>query len=190
LPSCGHDVGEQQRVEQAVALGQVALEADAARLFAAHHDLALQHVIADVLEADAVLVSSRPCLAQMRSSILVVLKARVTSPGQPLRLSTQLQQDGEDLVRIDKFAVLVGGADAVRVAVGAEASVALVGDDRFAEGADVRLDGFGIDAGKQRIDVAANLHVIDADAREDVGDEWFRRRRTSSRWRTSCRSGR
>ena len=43
----GHHVGQQQRVQQAVALGQVALEADAARLFAAHHDLALQHVVAD-----------------------------------------------------------------------------------------------------------------------------------------------
>ncbi len=55
LAFLGHDVGEQQRVEQAVALGQVALEADAAGLLAAHDDFALQHVVADKLEADAVL---------------------------------------------------------------------------------------------------------------------------------------
>ena len=55
LAFLGHHVGEQQRVEQAVALGQVALEADAARLLAAHDDFALQHVVADKLEADAVL---------------------------------------------------------------------------------------------------------------------------------------
>ncbi len=45
LAFLGHDVGEQQAVEQAVALGQVALEADAARLLAAHHDFALEHEV-------------------------------------------------------------------------------------------------------------------------------------------------
>jgi hypothetical protein len=44
LAFLGHHVGEQQAVEQAVALGQVALEADAAGLLAAHDDFALQHV--------------------------------------------------------------------------------------------------------------------------------------------------
>ncbi len=47
LAFLGHDVGEKQGVEQAVALGQVALEADAAGLFAAHDDFALQHEVAD-----------------------------------------------------------------------------------------------------------------------------------------------
>jgi hypothetical protein len=55
LAFLGHHVGQQQRVEQAVALRQVALEADAARLLAAHQNLPLQHVVADILEADAVL---------------------------------------------------------------------------------------------------------------------------------------
>ena len=45
LAFLGHDVGEQQAVEQAVALGQVALEADAAGLLAAHDDFALQHEV-------------------------------------------------------------------------------------------------------------------------------------------------
>jgi hypothetical protein len=89
----------------------------------------------------------------MRSSILVVLKARVTAPGQPLRLQHPAQQHGVDLVRVDEVAVLVGCADAVGVAVGAEAGLAAVGHDRFAEGADVRLDGLGIDAGKERVGV-------------------------------------
>jgi hypothetical protein len=72
-------------------------------------------------------------------------------------------------VRIDEVAVLVGGADAVGVAVGAQAGLAAVGDsDRFAEGADVRLDGLGIDAGKERVGVGADLHVGHADAGEDV----------------------
>ena len=46
LALVGHDVGQQQRIEQAVALGQMALEADAAGLLAAHDDLALQHEVA------------------------------------------------------------------------------------------------------------------------------------------------
>ncbi len=101
----------------------------------------------------------------------MVLKARVTAPGQPLRSRTQLKQDGIDLVRIDEVAVLIGGADAVCVAVGAEAGLAAVGGSGFAEGADVRLDGLGIDAGKERVGVGADLYVIDADAGEDVGED-------------------
>ena len=158
LAFLGHHVGEQQAVEQAVALGQVALEADAAGLFAAHHDLALEHVGRQTnLKPMPCSMSSRPYFFAMRSSILVVLKARVTAPGQPLRLSTQLEQDGVDFVRVDEVAVLVGGADAVGVAVGAEAGVAVVGDGGFAEGADVRLDGLGIDAGKERIGIGADV---------------------------------
>ena len=72
---------------------------------------------------------------------------------------------------VDEVAVLVGGADAVGIAVGAEAGMAAVGDDRLAESADVRLDGLGIDAGKQRVDVAADLHVVDAEAGEDIGED-------------------
>ncbi len=39
----GHDVGDQQGVEQAVALGKVAADAHAAGLFAADQDLFLKH---------------------------------------------------------------------------------------------------------------------------------------------------
>jgi len=74
-------------------------------------------------------------------------------------------------MRIDKLSVLVGGADAVRVAVGAEAGVAAVGDNRLAEGADMRLDGLGVNARKEWVDVAANLHVSHANAGEDVRDD-------------------
>jgi hypothetical protein len=89
----------------------------------------------------------------------VVLKARVTAPGQSFALEHPTEQHAEDLVRIDEVAVLVGGADAVGVAVGAQAGLAAVGHHRLAQGADVRLDGLGIDAGKERVGVAANLHV-------------------------------
>jgi hypothetical protein len=62
-------------------------------------------------------------------------------------------------VGIDEFAMLVDGADAVGVAIGTEAGLALVGDSGFAEGADVRLDRLGIDVGKERVGIGANLHV-------------------------------
>ncbi len=60
-------------------------------------------------------------------------------------------------MRIDEVAVLVRGADAVGVAISAEAGVAFVRDAGIAERADVGLDGLRVDAGKERIDIAANL---------------------------------
>ena len=91
--------------------------------------------------------------------------------GPAFALEHPTEQDGEDLVRVDEIAVLVGGADAVCVAVGAEAGLAVVGHGCLAERADVRLDGLGVDAGEERVDVAANLDMGYADAGEDVGDD-------------------
>src|ERR1019366_8207436 len=76
------------------------------------------------------------------------------STGPAFALEHPTEQHRKNLVGIDEFSVLVGGADAGGVA----------------QGANVRLDRFRIDAGKKRIDVAANLHVIDADTRENVGE--------------------
>ncbi len=85
-------------------------------------------------------------------------------------LERPAEQDAKDFVRIDEVPVLVGRADAVRVAVRAQASLAAVGDHRLAQGANVRLDGLGVNAGKERIHVAANLHVRHTQAGEDFGD--------------------
>ena len=126
LAFLGHDVGEEQAVEQAVALGQVALEADAAGFLAAHHDFALEHEVDNILKPMPCSMSSRLYFLAMRSSILVVLKARVTAPGQPLYLQDPTQQHGINFVRIDEVAVFIGGADAVGIAVGAESGLALV----------------------------------------------------------------
>ena len=116
-------------------------------------------------------MSSRPCfLADAVEHFGGVERAR-DGAGPAFAAEHPAQQDGENLVRIDEVAVLVGGADAVGIAVGAEAGVAAVGDDCLAQGADMRLDRLGIDAGKERVDIAADLHVIDADAREDVGED-------------------
>ncbi len=101
----------------------------------------------------------------------MVLKARVTAPGQPLRLSTQLSRTEKILCGSTKLP-----CSSVAPMRSASPSVQRpawqwLATDGFAEGADVGLDGLGIDAGKERIGVAANLHVVDADAGEDVGDD-------------------
>ena len=101
----------------------------------------------------------------------MVLKARVTAPGQPLYFKNPTEKHGVDFVRVDEVAVLVGCADAVGVAVGAEAGLAVVGDRGFAEGADVGLDGLGIDAGKERVGFGADGDVGHADAIKDVGED-------------------
>ena len=100
----------------------------------------------------------------------MVLKARVTAPGQPLYLQDPVEERGIDFVRVDEVAMLVGRADAVGVAVGAEAGLAAVGYCGFAEGANVGLDGLGIDAGKERVGFGADLHVSHADAVKDVSE--------------------
>ena len=147
-----HDVGEQQRVEQAVALGQMALKADAAGLFAAHDDFALEHVVADILEADAVLDELAAVFRADAVEHLGGVEGACDGAGPAFAAQNPAQQHGIDFVRVDEVAIFIGRADAVGVAVGAEAGVAFVLDDRLAEGADVRLDGLGVDAGKERID--------------------------------------
>ena len=52
FPVPRHHFHEQQRHHGGVALGQIKFRADAARLFSAQQNVALQHQFADVLEAD------------------------------------------------------------------------------------------------------------------------------------------
>ena len=90
--------------------------------------------------------------------------------GPALALERPTEQDGENLVRIDEVAILICRPDAVGVAVGAQAGLAAVGHHRLAQGADVWLDGLGIDAGKERVGVPVNLHVGHAQTSKNVGD--------------------
>ena len=92
LAFLGHHVGEQQGVEQAVALGQMALEADAAGLFAAHHDFALEHVVADKLEADAVFDELAAVLGADAVEHLGGVEGAGDGAGPALAASTQLSR--------------------------------------------------------------------------------------------------
>src|ERR1035438_4075103 len=101
-----HHVGQEKRIKQAIALRQVALEADAARLLAAHHDLPLQHVVADEFEADAVLDQLAAVLGADSVQHLGGVEGAGDGARPALALEYPTQQDGKDLVRIDELAVL------------------------------------------------------------------------------------
>ena len=71
-------------------------------------------------------------------------------------------------MRIYKVAVLVDGADAVRISVGSKARGTSVLDCRLTERADVRLDRLRVDAGEQRIQLRPDLDMVDVQLRENV----------------------
>ena len=167
----GHDVGEEKRVEHPVALGEVALEADAAGFLAPHDDLLGLHEIDDVFEADAVLVDGAAVPGADAVEHFGGVEGAGHVAGPAFVFEHPTEEDREDFVRVDEVAVLVGGADAVGVAVGAEAGVASVGDDCFAERADVGFDGLGVDAGKEGVDGAADLDEIDTETSEDAAEQ-------------------
>ncbi len=88
--------------------------------------------------------------------------------GPALALQRPAQQDREDFVGVDDVAVLVHGTDAVGVAVGNQAGVAVLRDDFNLRHRNVRQDGLGIDAGERRVAVRANLDGGHASAIEDA----------------------
>ncbi len=166
----GHDLGEEERVEQAVALREMAADADAAGLFAADQDLLREHEVADVLEADAVLVQFAAVFGGDAVQHFGGVEGAGDVAGPAFVLEQPLENDGEDLVRVDDVAVLVDGADAVGVAIGDEAGVAVLGDDAALGLGDVGEDGLGVDAGKGGVDLGPHLDEGDARAGEDAGE--------------------
>ena len=149
----------------------MALEADAARFLAAHQDLALKHEVDDIFEADAVLDELAAVLQADAVEHFGGVEGAGDGAGPVLVLQNPTEQHGVDFVGVDEVTKLVCRPDAVGVAVRAESGLAAVGNRGFAEGANVRLDGFGIDSGKERIGVGANLDVGHAERREDIGED-------------------
>ncbi len=98
----------------------------------------------------------------------VVLKARTTSPGHCLRFNSHSQDDREDLVRVHEAAVFRNSAEAVGIAVGGQSGLAFLADYRLLQEFDVRKDRLGVDAGEQRIQLAANFYVVDAGLGKDA----------------------
>src|SRR5262249_19834946 len=154
-------------------LGEVAVDADAARFLAADQNLPgwIHHQVADELESD-------PALDQLASMFGgdAVLHARGVEGAhhvaRPVLASDQpLQEDGIDLVGVDKAAVLRRGPDAVRIAIGDEAGMALFLNYHFLQSADVRLNRLRINSRKQRVHLAPDLHMGDASPLENVGED-------------------
>src|SRR5260370_5901390 len=156
-------------MEDATALGKMAGDADASGFFSADEDLALQHEIADVLEANAALVQ----LASVTGSDAGEHACGVEGAhdfSRPLpALQQPAQQHGVNLVRIHEAAVFGDGADAVGVAIGNKTGVTLFADHRLLQHLHMRLDRLRIDSRKQWIDLAANLQKLDAALAEYAG---------------------
>ena len=87
----GHHLGQQQGAHGGVALRQIQFRPDAAAFLAAQQDVALQHAVADVFEADGRF--QIPCGRISRRSwsiILVVEKVLATLP-ESLRVPARCQ---------------------------------------------------------------------------------------------------
>src|SRR5581483_907374 len=142
--------------------------ADAARLFAANKNVPLQHEVANVLEADTAFVQ----LAAILSGDAVEHAGGIEGThhfARPLLAFQQpLQQHGVTLVRIDEAAVFGHCTDAIGVTVGRQSSLATLTQHGFLQHGDVRLNGLGIDTGKQRVQLAANLDMVDATLAENA----------------------
>ena len=170
LSFISHHVGQQQTVEQSIPLRQVSGDSDAAGLLSPDKNVLLQHQVADILEADAVLVQ----LAPVFRGDAVQHLCRIERPRDIARpsLSPQqpFQQDGEYLVRVHHVAMLVHRADAIRVAVGDKAGIAFFSNDSLLRLGYVRQNRLRVDAWKCRIQFAAHLDKGNAGPAEDARD--------------------
>src|SRR5262245_37300624 len=137
-------------------------DADAARFFTADKDVTFEHEIADVLEADAALVDPPVMLGGDAIKHFGGVECADDFAGPLLAFQDPAQKDGVDLVRVDEGAVFGDGAHAVGIAISDEAAVALLAHDHLLGSLDMRLDGFRINSGKKRVDLAPDLHVLNA----------------------------
>src|SRR6185437_1596671 len=125
--------------------------------------------VANVFEADAALVQFAAVLRGDAVEHFGGVEGAHHVARPALALQQPAQQDGVDLVRVHVAAVFGDRANAVGVAIGDEAAVALLAHHRLLRFAHVRLDGLGINAGKQRVHLGANLDKVDAALGEDAG---------------------
>src|ERR1051325_4304207 len=165
----GHEFGEKKRGDGGVTLGEIEAEADAAAFFAADQNILFEHEFADVFEADGNFVQ----LAIEFFGELVNQfgdgKSFGDITGKIAHSGEVPNEKREDLMRVDEGAVAVDCADAVAVAVGGKAGVVFSGEDSLAEGGDVRLDGFRMNAAEAWVARAANFVAMDAVALEQFG---------------------
>ena len=137
-------LGDQQPRENAVALGNEVAESDAAALFPADQNVARQHQVSDVFEADRRFVQRRT----------EGLGDAFDEPGgrkslhdfaAHLFLANQIEREKrEDLVRRNEIAPLVQHAQPIAIAVVAERDVVLARQHDVVRGIEIFGDWLGI----------------------------------------------
>src|SRR5205085_28379 len=91
--------------------------------------------------------------------------------GPLLELEQPAQQDGIALVRVHEHAIFRARAHAVGVTIGHKAAVATLAHYGLLQRAHVGLDGLRIDAGEQRVHLAAYLDARHTDLAKDIGQD-------------------
>ena len=115
----------------------------------------LEHELANVFEADGDLVEFAAVFCGELVDKLCDGEGFRDFAFELARADEVPDEECENLVGIDEGAVAINRADAVAVAISGEADVVFAGDDGFAEGINVRLDGFGMRATEERIACAS-----------------------------------
>jgi hypothetical protein len=151
LAGGGDGFEQEQGIEYAVALGQVAPHADAAGLFGPDQNVFAQHQVGDVLKADGRLVD-RQIVCGGDAPEQDGLREGSDHPARLLAAAREVQEDERnDLVHGHGLAVFVNRADPVRVAVGRQPDEGARRFDPRLERREVAVDGLGRDAAEQRV---------------------------------------
>ena len=99
------------------------------------------------------------------------VKGAYNFAGPLFPLQQPAQQDRENFVRIDEAAIFSDGANAVGIAIGREAGIALFADDRLLQFGNVRLNRLGIDAREKRVQLLPDGKMLDAALAKHSADD-------------------
>ena len=146
---------DEERREDAVALGEEERNAEPSRLLAADADFAREHLLGDVLEADRRDVE-RDAEARGDAVEEERRRERLRDGAFDLPASREaLGEERQDPVRRDERAVGREDAQPVAVAVAREDDVEAFLRERLARGAEVLADRLGVDPSEGRVPLAA-----------------------------------
>src|SRR5216684_3439064 len=167
----GHQFHKEQRGNGGVAFGEVEAGANPAAFFAANQNVLFEHQLADVFEADGRFMK---LAAELGGKFVDKFGDGECLGNVSWKVARSRQMPDEqckNLVRIDKRAVAVDGADAVAISIGAQAGVELSREHRLAQCFDVWLDRFRVYAAETRVAHAANFVASDAIAPEKFNEQ-------------------
>jgi len=150
-------VGEEEAGEDPVALGDVAAEAEAARLLPAQHGVDLHHLGRDVLEPDRHLVDGDAELLGELVGHRRHVQGADHGPTHAPDLEQVEHQQGVDLELVDEAAALVDDAQPVGVAVGGDAEVVAARLHGRQGGAQVGRDRLRVDAAEEGVAIGVEL---------------------------------